>query len=68
MHCLSDARVSLVWCRERRAYTYSERERLMDTMLVILAIGSTQTISRTHASSETPSICRGVSYDEDSET
>lgn len=43
--------------REEKTYTYSESDMLIDTVLVIFAIGSTQAISRTHASSETPSIC-----------
>lgn len=60
MHCLyTSVRMSLA--AESRAYTYSERDMLMDTMLVILAIGSTQTISRIHVSSEAPSICEAVS-------
>lgn len=61
MHCLSWTLAFRYLRWASQTYTYSESDKLMDTMLVILAIGSTQTISRTHASSETPSICRGVS-------
>lgn len=60
IHCLIQS-VRAVLLRKSETYTYSESDMLMDTILVIFAIGSTQTISRIHVSSEAPSIYEAVS-------